>query len=258
MPASHCHTSFTITLTQINESSSSITYNEYPERMFAKSYSNQSYFMLIFHALIIFFFSNALPLKNITCPTMLFAVHFCPVNVLCLFVILLFIPLVDDTIICHLICHLHLININCAHRNGFSHQKMAQRVCKWKKYQKAVPKIIDITPLSSEPTGAPVNNEGAFTLFCSLRCREFVFNNHTACTGKPVTSRAISWCWLQAATSTGLCLPFSSSYSWQGSVIWAGREVFRQNHQGCFLGHHFPRKAGHLGHHFPRKGWHGM
>lgn len=48
--------SFTVTLTQINESSSSITYNEYPEKMFAKSYSNQSYFMLIFHALIIFFF----------------------------------------------------------------------------------------------------------------------------------------------------------------------------------------------------------
>lgn len=125
---------------------------------------------------------------------MLFTVHFCPVNVLCLFVILLFISLVDDTIICHLICHLHLININCALRNGFSHQKMAQRACKYKKYQKAVPKIIDITPLSSDPTGAPVNNYSAFTLFYSLRFREFVFNNHTACTRKLITSRAIRWC----------------------------------------------------------------
>lgn len=175
---------------------------------------------------------------------MLFTVHFCPANVLCLFMILFFISWVDDTIICHLICHLHLININYALRDGFCHQKMAQRVCKWKKYQKAVPKIIDITPLSSDPTDAPANNCRAFTLFQSPRCGEVVFNSHSACTGKLVTSRAVSWRWLQAATSTGPCLPCSSSYSWQGSVVWTGREVHRQKHRGCFLGHHFPRKAG--------------
>lgn len=67
--------------------------------------------------------------------------------------ILFFISLVDDTVICHLICHLHLININCALRDQFCHQKMAQRVCKWKEHQESVPQTVKrhLTSLLQSP-----------------------------------------------------------------------------------------------------------
>jgi len=144
--------------------------------MFAKSYNIQSHFRLIFHALIIFF-PNALPLKKkITCLTILHAIHFCPVNVLCLFMIQLFISLVDDTVICHLTCHLLLINLNCALRDQFCHPKMAQRVCKCKKYQKSVPKSSHFS--WSDLTDVAGRNHSALTLLQSLKYKAVVFNVH--------------------------------------------------------------------------------
>lgn len=141
--------------------------------------------MLIFHALIISF-SNALPFKKITCSTLLYTVHLCLLTVLCLFMILFFISLVDDTVICHLICHLHLININCALRDQFCHQKMAQRVCKWQKYEASVPKIAarHLISFSQTPQMLLCIITARLTSFWSLRHKEVVFNNHTAFIGK--------------------------------------------------------------------------
>lgn len=142
--------------------------------------------MLIFHALIISF-SNALPLKkNLFNITIYSSFMSSDCFVLIHDTVLYFFSwsqLMTLSSVTSSAIYISLISIV---PSGISHQKMAQRVCKRKKYQASEPKIAarHLISFSQTPQMLLCIITARLTSFWSLRYKEVVFNNYTGFIGK--------------------------------------------------------------------------